>query len=171
VKRTQFAVEIIQEIRRQVGPDFPLTMRFSQWKLQDYDARLARTPEELEAFLAPLALAGVDLFHCSQRRFREPEFPGSNLNLAGWTKKLTGKPTITVGSVGLEQDFVRSFATGDTASLTGIEQLLERLDRKEFDLVAIGRSMIVNADWARIVRAGRYGQLRAFDRSALARLE
>jgi hypothetical protein len=41
----------------------------------------------------------------SQRRFWESEFEGSDLNLAGWTKKLTGKPTVTVGSVGLSGDF------------------------------------------------------------------
>jgi len=26
--------------------------------------------------------AGVDIFHCSQRRFWEPEFTGSDLNFA-----------------------------------------------------------------------------------------
>ena len=53
------------------------------------------TPEELQQFLLPLSDAGVDVFHCSTRRFWEPEFAGSDLNLAGWTKKITGKPTIT----------------------------------------------------------------------------
>ena len=50
--------------------------------------------------------AGVDLFHCSQRRFWEPEFEGSDLNLAGWTRKLSGVPTITVGSISLDRDFI-----------------------------------------------------------------
>ena len=50
---------------------------------------------------------GVDAFHASTRRYWLPEFEGSDLNLAGWTKKLTGKPTITVGSVGLDGDFIR----------------------------------------------------------------
>jgi hypothetical protein len=58
-------------------------------------------PYKLARFLAPLSTAGVDIFHCSQRRFWEPEFEGSDLNLAGWTKRLTGKPTVTVGSVAL----------------------------------------------------------------------
>ena len=91
VSRTRFAVEIIEAVRRATGPDFPIILRFSQWKQQDYAARLATTPEELARFLAPLSTAGVDIFHCSQRRFWEPEFEGSDLNLAGWTKKLTGK--------------------------------------------------------------------------------
>jgi hypothetical protein len=36
--------------------------------------------------LVPLADAGVDAFHCSTRRFHQPEFEGSDLNLAGWAR-------------------------------------------------------------------------------------
>lgn len=170
VSRTRFAVEVIQEVRRRIGPEFPLCLRFSQWKLQDYDARLARTPSELEAFLTPLADAGVDLFHCSQRRFWQPEFGDSTLNLAGWTKKLTGKPTITVGSVTLGDEFVKSFRTDETAAVTGIDELLERLARGEFDLVAIGRSLISNPTWPQKVRTDALNELLPFHRSALAEL-
>jgi 2,4-dienoyl-CoA reductase-like NADH-dependent reductase (Old Yellow Enzyme family) len=170
VSRTRFAVEVIQEVRRRIGSDFPLALRFSQWKLQDYEAKLARTPGELEAFLRPLSDAGVDLFHCSTRRFWLPEFADSNLNLAGWTKKLTGKPTVTVGSVTLGEDFVTSFGTNDTAPIMGIEELLERLERGEFDLVAIGRSLIANPSWPKQIRGGGLSELRPFNRSELAQL-
>jgi 2,4-dienoyl-CoA reductase-like NADH-dependent reductase (Old Yellow Enzyme family) len=170
VSRTRFAVEIIQEVRRRIGPDFPLGLRFSQWKLQEYEAKLARTSAELEAFLHPLSDAGVDLFHCSTRRFWDPEFAGSNLNLAGWTKKLTGKPTVTVGSVTLGEDFVKSFGTDETAPIMGIDELLERLQRGEFDLVAIGRSLIANPAWPAKIQNGELGELRPFNRSELAQL-
>src|SRR5665213_90287 len=154
VARTRFAGEIIGEVRRRVGPDFPLVLRFSQWKLQDFDAKLAHTPAELETFLTPLCEAGVDAFHCSTRRFWEPEFPESGLNLAGWTKKVTGKPAITVGSVTLNEDLMKSFGSDDTAAVTGIDDLLTRLALDEFDLVAIGRSLIVNPSWPRQVARG-----------------
>jgi len=169
--RTRFAVEVIRQIRSKVNPEFPVCLRFSQWKLQDYNARLANTPAELERFLAPLTAAGVDLFHCSQRRFWEPEFEGSSLNLAGWTKKLTGKPTITVGSVTLNQEFTRSFGTPDTAAVTGIDELLERLEREELDLVAVGRSLIVNPSWPTLVQNGAIAELLPFQRDVLAKLE
>lgn len=71
VARTRFACEIVQAIRDRVGPDFPIIFRFSQWKQQDYSARMCQTPEELDAFLKPLVSAGVDIFHCSTRRFWE----------------------------------------------------------------------------------------------------
>jgi 2,4-dienoyl-CoA reductase-like NADH-dependent reductase (Old Yellow Enzyme family) len=170
VSRTRFAVEIIREVRRRIGPDFPLALRFSQWKLQDYDAKLARTPLELERFLEPLCGAGVDLFHCSTRRFQDPEFPGSGLNLAGWTRKLTGKPTITVGSVTLNVDLMKSFSTDETASVTDVDELVDRLQRGEFDLVAIGRSLIVNPTWPSLVRNGAAGDLRPFNRNVLSQL-
>jgi 2,4-dienoyl-CoA reductase-like NADH-dependent reductase (Old Yellow Enzyme family) len=170
VSRTRFAVEIITEVRRRVGPDFPVILRWSQWKLQDFEAKLARTPEELAQFVRPLVDAGVDAFHCSTRRFWEPEFAGSDLNLAGWTKKLTGKPAITVGSVTLNEDLMTSFGTANTAGVTGIDNLLERLERDEFDLVAIGRSLIVNPTWAGIVRRGALNELRPFNRAMLSEL-
>jgi 2,4-dienoyl-CoA reductase-like NADH-dependent reductase (Old Yellow Enzyme family) len=170
VRRTRFAVEVIEEIRRHVSSDYPVCFRFSQWKLQDYAAKLARTPQELETFLEPLSAAGVDIFHCSQRRFWEPEFEDSPLNLAGWTKKLTGKPAITVGSVTLNQEFTTSFRNPDTAAVTGIDELLDRMDRGEFDLVAVGRSIIVNPDWPAIVQRGAMEELQPFQRDVLQQL-
>ncbi|MEO8663153.1 MAG: NADH:flavin oxidoreductase [Bryobacteraceae bacterium] len=170
VARTRFAVEVIREIRSKVSPCFPVCLRFSQWKLQDFKAKLAHSPAELERFLEPLVEAGVDLFHCSQRRFWEPEFEGSSLNLAGWTKKLSGKPTVTVGSITLNQEFTRSFASSDTAGVTGIEELLERLERDEFDLVAVGRSLIANPSWPEMVQRGAIDELRPFQRDLLAAL-
>jgi 2,4-dienoyl-CoA reductase-like NADH-dependent reductase (Old Yellow Enzyme family) len=170
VSRTRFAAEIIAEVRRRVGPDFPVVLRYSQWKLQDYDAKLARTPGELDRFLRPLVDAGADAFHCSTRRFWEPEFSGSDLNLAGWTKKLTGKPSITVGSVTLNEDMMTSFAGSGTTGVSGIDNLLDRLDQDEFDLVAIGRSLIVNPAWPGIIRKGALSELLPFNRSVLGEL-
>ncbi|WP_179223543.1 NADH:flavin oxidoreductase [Paenibacillus tyrfis] len=170
VARTRFAVEIIEACRRAVGPEFPIVLRFSQWKASDYTAKLAETPELLEQFLAPLVDAGVDIFHCSTRRFWEPEFEGSDLNLAGWTKKLTGKPTITVGSVGLDGDFMSLFTEGKGANNAKIDGLIERLERQEFDLVAIGRALLVDPAWANKIRDGRTAELVPFTTEAVKTL-
>jgi 2,4-dienoyl-CoA reductase-like NADH-dependent reductase (Old Yellow Enzyme family) len=168
--RTTFAVEVLREVRRAVGPEYPVVLRFSQWKLQDYSAKLATTPQELEQLLAPLVEAGVDAFHCSSRRFWDVEFAGSNLNLAGWTKKLTGLPTVTVGSVTLNEEFMTTFRSDEGAAVTGLDELLERLARGEVDLVALGRALIVNPDWPKQVRDGKIGELLPFHRDALATL-
>ncbi|WP_179232938.1 NADH:flavin oxidoreductase [Paenibacillus rigui] len=170
VARTRFAVEVIEACRRAVGPEFPIVLRFSQWKASDYTAKLAETPALLEQFLAPLVAAGVDIFHCSSRRFWEPEFEGSDLNLAGWTKKLTGKPTITVGSVGLDSDFMSLFTEGKGADNTMIDGLIERLEREEFDLVAVGRALLVDPAWAQKIRDGRTAEWIPFTSEAVKTL-
>ena len=181
VARTRFAVEVIQECRRRVGPKFPIVLRFSQWKLQDYAARRVPTPDGLSRFLAPLAAAGLDAFHCSTRRFWDSEFEGSDMNLAGWTKKLTGKPTITVGSVSLDVDFTVSLGRSSkpessvpegngkdrAAEMDHLEAMLARGD---FDLVAVGRAMRADSSWAVKVRDGRFGELRAFSPEVLKTL-
>lgn len=168
-KRSQFAVEIVQAIRAEVGEDFPIIFRFSQWKQQDYDARLATTPDELMEVLAPISDAGVDIFHCSQRRFWEPEFEGSTLNLAGWTRKLLDKPTITVGSVSLNEEFITTFMGGEAGS-ADIGELLQRMEADEFDLVAVGRALIANPDWLKRVQQGDVSTLKTYDKSLLAAL-
>ena len=167
--RGRFAVEIIKAIRAATGPDFPIILRYSQWKQQDYTARLAHSPQELEQFLLPLSEAGVDVFHCSQRRYWENEFEGSNLNLAGWTKKLTGKPTITVGSVGLNDDFFGAFK-GQDSTTRSVDDLLERLDAGEFDLVAVGRALLQDPNWANKIKENRTDELEQYSGKALATL-
>jgi len=168
-ERTRFAAELIRAVRKAVGPDFAISLRVSQWKLQDYAAKLATTPREMEAWLVPLAEAGVDLFHCSQRRFWEPEFVGSDLNFAGWAKRLTGKATITVGSIGLSGDFLAAFQ-GESSTPSSLEELYRRFDRGDFDLVAVGRALLADAGWARKNREGRSSELIGFSKEALATL-
>lgn len=169
-ERTRFAVEIIRAIRNAVGPDFPIALRISEWKTSNYSAKLAETPEQLSSFLEPLTTAGVDIYHCSTRRFWEPEFEGSDLNLAGWVKSLTGRPTVTVGSVGLNEEFLRSLASDEATQVTGLDGLIEKLERNEFDLVAVGRSLLVDPEWAMKIRSGRFSELKPFTAEALVTL-
>jgi len=165
--RSKFAAEILKAVRAAVGPDYPVIIRLSQWKQQDYSVRNAETPQLLEAWLQPLADAGADIFHCSQRRFWEPEFEGSDLNFAGWAKKLTGAPTITVGSVGLSGEFIAAFG-GEGSQPASIDGLLERLERNEFDLVGVGRALLQDPEWVVKIREGRNDELKSFEREALS---
>ncbi|KQZ18294.1 MULTISPECIES: NADH:flavin oxidoreductase [Caulobacter] len=165
-ERSKFAAEILKAVRAAVGPDYPVIIRLSQWKQQDYAVKNAETPQLLEAWLQPLADAGADIFHCSQRRFWEPEFEGSDLNFAGWAKKLTGAPTITVGSVGLSGEFIAAFG-GEGSQPASIDGLLERLERDEFDLVGVGRAILQDPEWVVKIRDGREDELKSFERSAL----
>lgn len=172
-ERSRFAAEVIAAVRAAVGPDFPLALRVSQWKQQDFTARLVETPALMEDWLLPLVEAGVDILHCSQRRFWEPEFPEldgeKGLNFAGWAKKLTGAATISVGSVGLSGEFVAAFA-GETSVSTGLDALVERMERDEFDLIAVGRALIGDPGWVEKIRSGKTEALTGFNPASLAEL-
>lgn len=162
--RVRFGEEVVQECRRSVGPDFPILLRFSQWKIPDFDARLFHTPAELDVFLDRLAAAGVDMFHCSVRRYWDEAFEGSARTLAGWTRHLSGKPTITVGSVGLSEALSLQGSVAQPASL---DRLVALYERGEFDLVAIGRMLIVEPRFVERIRDGRLEQLPAFTPSLI----
>jgi 2,4-dienoyl-CoA reductase-like NADH-dependent reductase (Old Yellow Enzyme family) len=172
-ERARFAAEVVAAVRTAVGPDFPILMRVSQFKLQDYKVRLANTPDEMTDWLAPLVEAGVDVLHCSQRRFWEPEFPEidgeTGLNFAGWAKKLTGAATISVGSVGLSGDVVTALE-GKVSQPTSLDGLIERMERGEFDLIAVGRAILSDPAWAHKVQHSDFSSLKGFTPSALAEL-
>ncbi len=173
-ERSRFAVEVVTAVRAAVGPDFPIILRVSQWKQQDYAARLAATPTEIASWLLPLVEAGVDILHCSQRRFWEAEFPeidgADGLNFAGWAKKLTGAATISVGSVGLSGDFIATFG-GEASQPASLDNLLRRMDAGEFDLIAVGRALLSDPTWAAQVESGDLSHLHGVSSSDLAELK
>jgi 2,4-dienoyl-CoA reductase-like NADH-dependent reductase (Old Yellow Enzyme family) len=168
-QRAEFAAETIRRCRIAVG-ELPIIIRISQWKSVDYGAKIATTPQELERWVGVLARAGVDAIHCSQRRILEPEFPdvdGPNgMNLAGWVKKLTGLPTISVGSVGLSTEFTAAFR-GEGSAIGKLDEVVERLNRGEFDLVAVGRALLQDPEWVEKVEQNRFDELRDYDAKSI----
>ena len=151
-ERAHFGVELVKAIRNAVG-DIPIMFRYSQWKLQDYEGRLANNPSELESLLGPLSDAGVDIFDASTRYYHLPAFEGSALTLAGWTKKITGKPTSAVGGIGLSKELKESF-TGAVEVNDNIGDVEARIDAGEFDLASVGRSILADPAWVEKVRKG-----------------
>lgn len=152
VARARFGVEVVKAIRAAVG-NLPIMLRYSQWKQQDYDAKLADTPQELEALLGPLSDAGVDVFDASTRYYDRPAFDGSSLTLAGWTKKLTGKVTMAVGGIGLNKELKDTFA-GAVEVVDNLADVARRIDAGEFDLAGVGRSLLADPAWAVKARGG-----------------
>jgi 2,4-dienoyl-CoA reductase-like NADH-dependent reductase (Old Yellow Enzyme family) len=168
--RAAFPAEVIAAVREATGPDFTISVRISQWKELDYEAKIAPSPGELGQLVSILRSAGADLFHVSTRRFWTPEWDGSDLGLAGWVKSFTDAPVIAVGSVGLDVD-VMATLEGEEARPTGnsrIEDLIRRFRRGDFDLVSVGRSQIGDPDWVAKVRDDRIGDIRPFRRADIA---
>lgn len=153
-RRSAFAVEVVRAVRAEIGEERPLFFRFSQFKMQDYKALLGSTPDELGALLAPLAEAGVDVFDGSQRYFDTPIFEGSSLNLAGWAKALTGRLTMTVGGIGLDQGRKGQHLDTSAQPANNLEKLIARFEAGEFDLAAVGRALLNDPEWLGRLRRG-----------------
>lgn len=168
LRRTRLACEVVRAVRAAIPADKPVIYRISQWKLQDYGARLAETPEELGAITGALADAGVDIFDVSTRHFDAPAFAGSDMGLAGWVRKVSGKAVMTVGGIGFDKDLASSFVE-PTAAIDNLGEVVRRFAAGEFDLVAIGRAALMDADW--IAKARRGEPFRPFDISAYGRLD
>jgi len=154
--QADFVYELVKAIRDNVGDDYPLAIRFSPWGVGEYAARQFESPGDLTKVLLSLKEAGIDVFHASTRRFWVPEFDNSDLNLAGWTRKITGSPTITVGNIGLVTD--EWFGEGQESQ----RELMRRFDRGEFDMVAVGRPLLSEPEWVNKVRDGRRNETAPF---------
>ena len=52
-EHARFAAEVVKAMRAGVGPEIPISLRVSQWKIQDYSVRLATSPEAMSLSSGP----------------------------------------------------------------------------------------------------------------------
>ena len=163
--RARFASEILQASQQHTSSAFQVGIRVSQWKQQDYEAKITEDKNELNTFFNILKNAGADFLHCSNRRFWEGEFSDDGLNLAGIAKEATGLPSISVGSVGLDKDFIKLYAGDHQTQTADLGRLYSKLNTDEFDLIAVGRALLSDPEWANKVKNGQEDQIIPFDKS------
>jgi len=166
-KRSQFVSDIIKAVKENVDDQFIVGLRFSQWKQHDFNAKLASTPDDLKKILMPTVEAGLDFLHSSMRRFWESEFEGSEENLAYWTKKISNIPTIGVGSVGLDSDFIDMTAP---ATPTSIDKAIDDIKKQKYDLIAVGRALLSDYEWVVKMKEGRLNDVIPYTKDALLNL-
>lgn len=148
--RSRFACAVVHAVRKAVGRQFPILFRFAQYGLLYGRSPLASDPDELHTFLGALCDAGVDMFCCADTQASLPAFGGSFLNLAGWARMLTGRPTITEGAVGLAG--------------VSVQNLARRLCANEFDLMSVGRALLADCAWGTKIRFAREAEIIPFSR-------
>jgi 2,4-dienoyl-CoA reductase-like NADH-dependent reductase (Old Yellow Enzyme family) len=168
--RMRFPLEVTRAVRAAVGPDYPIIYRFSQWSVEDYHERKFHNPDELAVFVTALKEAGVDVLHVSTRRATDPAFEDvSDRTLAGWARELSGLPTIAVGSVSVTLTMDEAY--GDDASVIADPGPgIALVEDGEADLLAVGRALIPNPDWVKIVRDGDWRSLQPFHKDQLKTL-
>ena len=170
VARTKFAAEIVAAVRETVSADFPVIFRYSQWKPEAYDARLAADPggaggrprparrrrrRRFPRLHPPLLAPGV-------RRLRpQPRGLDEEAHRQAHHHRRLGRPRRRLHPRASRARAPRSRAS--TTFLTGME-------RDEFDMVAVGRALLQDPEWAAKVLGGRLDELKPYDAAALKTL-
>ena len=130
LNRARFPIEIIQEIRRITGPDFPIIFRFSATEYVEGGATLEDSLEQVPHFVA----AGADALHVSggadeALQWVTPDFnepPACLVQYAAAVKRITSVPVIAVGKL------------GDPIEANKV------LERGDADFVALGRPLLAD---------------------------
>jgi len=169
--RMRFPLRVVRELRRVVGDEYPIIYRFSQWRIDDFEDVKFAGPDELEEWVTALRVAGVDVLHVSEREATAPGFRevDRERTLAGWARRLSGLPVIAVGKISVTLTMDQAFGGGeDMVSDPG--PAFDLVERGEADLLAVGRALIANPDWVRVVRDEGWRRLKPFDRALLGQL-
>ncbi len=142
--KARFLVEILQAIKREVGPDFPVWVRFNA---QEWGVENGITIEETKQMVPLVVEAGAQALHVSAYGAGSyittapiPDTLGFLVPLAEEVKKLTKVPVIAVGRLDLELG----------------EKILEE---GKADLIAIGRRLMVDPDLPNKVAEGRLDEV------------
>jgi 2,4-dienoyl-CoA reductase-like NADH-dependent reductase (Old Yellow Enzyme family) len=139
--RARFILECIQEVRAQVGPDFPISLRISAEEV----IKNGYSIEEMQGIVPEFVKAGVDIIHASFGTHGSPggiiqapiEYEqGFNVHLA---RKIKEKVDIPVIGVGRFSDPVI---------------MNEAIKRGDADLIAVGRQHLADPDFLKNAQAG-----------------
>ena len=57
-----------------------------------------------------------------------------------------------------------------SAEVAGIDELLSRMEDNEFDLIAVGRALLANPDWAHKIRNNDVDSIETFRKEQLTEL-
>jgi 2,4-dienoyl-CoA reductase-like NADH-dependent reductase (Old Yellow Enzyme family) len=88
--RVLFACEVLKAVRAAVGSDFPMGVRLSQAKVNDFDHRWTGAKADAEAIFPAIAAAGPDYLHTTEFEAWRPAFEGTSRTLAGLAKQYSG---------------------------------------------------------------------------------
>ncbi|GAB4074694.1 NADH:flavin oxidoreductase [Barrientosiimonas marina] len=133
--RLRFAQEVIRAVRNAIGSDFPLSIRISQSKINDFSHQWAGGEDDAAIIFESIAEAGVDIIHITEYDATQPAF-GMGLSLAGLAKKYGKLPVIANGH------------------LEDPEKAAKLVDAGDADLITLGKGALANPDWPNRVKEG-----------------
>ncbi len=143
--RARFAKLVIEEVRRQVGPFFPIFVRISADEfleggntLEDCIEYLQYFQEEVDVFDVSAALNASIQYQIDANYMPD----GWRSYLAKAVKQAYGKPVVTMGNIRDPQVAEDILARGDA------------------DLIGMGRGLIADPDWVNKVEFGKEDDIR-----------
>lgn len=141
-KRARFVIECLQEVRKEVGEDFPISIRISAEEI----IRNGYSIEDMQAILPDLVKAGADIIHASFGTHGSPggitsapvEYnPGFKVELARRVKEVVDVPVIAVGR------FTDPFLANEVIA------------EKNADMIAFGRQHLADPNFLINARQGK----------------
>jgi 2,4-dienoyl-CoA reductase-like NADH-dependent reductase (Old Yellow Enzyme family) len=142
-KRMTFALECVKAVRKAVGEDYPLF-----WRLSAEEGVVGGIMLEQSQKLAQaLKKAGVDIIDVSYGRLARQIMPskrqpmGTYISQAESIKKAVNMPVIAVGRINSPQ------------------LAAEIISQNKADLVALGRQLITDPQWAKKAQEGRFDDI------------
>ncbi|UQD51849.1 NADH:flavin oxidoreductase [Bacillus methanolicus] len=141
INRTRFAVEIIENVRKKVGDDFPILFRIST----DEFVEGGLTIEDTKVIARILEQAGIDAIHCSTGVYKTMQYViqpadvphGFSVHLAAEIKKVVSIPVIAVGRI--NDPFIAESV----------------LLSEKADLISMGRASLADPDFPNKVKEGK----------------
>ena len=148
--RVRLTEAIVQAVRNAVGPHYPVGVRISQGKVNDFTHKWAEGGAGAACVFAVLADAGADYIHVTEFEAWKPAFPGGQETLVEHARQAAPGCII--------------IANGSLHDPAQAEALLQQ----GADSIALGRGALANPDWPCAV--SRNAELKAFDPKLLAPL-
>ena len=143
LQRARFLIEVLQEVRRRVGDDYPISIRISV----DEEIKGGYTAEDMQKVVPELVRNGCDVIHASFGTHGSPagiiqapiEYqPGFNVKLARKIKEVVSVPVIGVGR--FNDPFIAN----------------ECIARGDADLIAFGRQHLADPDFLQNAINGKF---------------
>ncbi|MCU7710253.1 NADH:flavin oxidoreductase [Priestia sp. JV24] len=137
--RVRLLVEVSEAVREAVRKDYPVGIRISQGKINDYYHKWADKEKDAEIIFGQLGQAGLDFIHVTEFEAWQPAFSegeGTGATLAALAKKYSKLPVIANGS------------------LHNPEKAKEIIEKGEADVITLGRGALANHDWVNKVKNG-----------------
>jgi 2,4-dienoyl-CoA reductase-like NADH-dependent reductase (Old Yellow Enzyme family) len=133
VNRLRIYEKVITSIRKAVGDDFIVGIRFSQGKVNDFEYKWPAKVEDAKYTFELVSKCGVDYIHTTEYNAKEAAFEDS-LSLAELAKKHGSVSVIANGSIVNEND------------------AKHMIDSNQADLISLGKMALANPNWPNVIR-------------------